>query len=139
MGKTRGIIDDASGEADCEDVTLDEVFEYMNSLVLSDSASNIIEQEMCTLQHDLRRLRAEQTQRKYAEVYDTSNEETSSAITLPAITVTGTTFTALPGEEETLRQKSTLFLERCCLSNLPCSKRKFDAKELGRATARRET
>merc|ERR1712187_42341 len=122
--KTKGIIDDAIGDADWEDVTLDEVFEYMNSSIFSDSASNIIEQEMCTLQHDLRRLHAEQVQRKYAEAYETSNEETSSAITLPAITVTGTTFTALPGEEETLRLKSTLFMERCCLSKLPCSKPK---------------
>merc|ERR1712146_703890 len=106
---------------------------------MGDSASNIIEQEMCTLQHDLRRLRAEQAQRTYAEAYETSNDENTSAITLPAITVTGTTFTALPGEEETLRQKSSLFLERCCLSKLPRSKPKVDAKELARTTARPQT
>merc|ERR1712019_184884 len=41
--KTKGIIDDATGDADWEEVTLDEVFEYMNSSIFSDSASNIIE------------------------------------------------------------------------------------------------
>merc|ERR1712014_437565 len=81
--QTRGYADCASGESFLRDVTLDEVFEYMNSSFPANSRSNVVSNELSALRVTL----------AYANSYEDASHS------LPPIVVDGgPKFTALPGE-----------------------------------------
>merc|ERR1712048_879433 len=107
--RTKGGSFRTRGETNPSEVTLDEVFEYMNNAILLNSRSNVVEHELSALRYGLQRVRADQAQRKVAVTYATPNGEPPSTDLPPVVVDDGTKFTALPGEEETLHQKTTLF------------------------------